>query len=113
MASYQRTHNHGQRLDFLLYRSTPNYFQTLTATYGLLVLFTVMAELKVNQNQVGIIVFDDDIVKSQLITNPKHLHFVTVKTLLDLHAPVRPKSVKRKPLAPLNSCEINNGKMRR
>ena len=79
------THIHGHWLDLLITRSTMHYIHTLTATDGLSDHFTVIAEIQFKDNPVDskcnilyrythsidILAFNDDIVKSELITNPK------------------------------------------
>jgi len=106
---------HGHWLDFLITRSTTDYIHTLTATDGLSDHFTVIAEIKFKHNSVDskcnslyrythdidILLFNDDIVKHELITNPKadllqlcEQYYTTLKTLLEKQAPIRSKSIK-------------------
>ena len=71
-------------------------------------------------HEIDILAFNDDIVKSELITNPKddlsqlcEQYHTTLKTSLDKHAPVKSKSIKIKPSAPWMSPGIINAKVRR
>ena len=87
-------------LDLLITRSTTDYIHTLTATYDLLDHFIVIAEIDLSIIQLTLSAFNEDIVKSELITNPKadlsqlcERYQTTLKTLLDKHAPVRSKSI--------------------
>jgi len=96
--------------------------------------FTVIAEIKVQHNpadskrnilyrytrDIDILAFNDDIVKSELIANPKadlsqlcEQYYTTLKTLLDKHAPVKSKSINIKPPTPWMFPEMINAKVRR
>ena len=86
-------------LDLLTTPSTPDYIHTLTVTDSLPDRFTVIAEIKFKHNPVyskcnilcrythsiAILAFNDDVVKSELITNPKaelcEQYHITPKTL--------------------------------
>jgi len=74
---------HGHWLDLLVTRSTMDYIRALTTTDGLSDHFTVIGEIfkhnPVNSKcntlyrdtpDIDILAFNDDIVKSELITNP-------------------------------------------
>ena len=77
-------HIHGHWFDLVITRSTTDFIDTLIATVGLSDHFTVIAETKFKHNPVdskysilyrythdiAILAFNDDIVKSDLITNP-------------------------------------------
>ena len=71
-------------------------------------------------HDIDILAFNDDIVKYELITNPKddlsqlcEQYHTTFKTLIDKHAPIRSKSIKSKPSPPWMSPEIISAKVRR
>ena len=95
------THIHSHWLD-LITRSRADYIHALTTRDGLSDHFTVIAEIKFKHNPVDskcnilyrythdidILAFNDDIVKSELITNPKddlpqlsEQHHTTLKKL--------------------------------
>jgi len=128
------SHIHDHWLDLLIARSTTDYIHTLIATDCLSDYFTVVAKIKFKPNPVDskcnifyrythdidILVFNDDIVKFELITNPKadlsqlcKQYHTILKTLLDKHSHVRSKSTKIKTPAPCMSPEIINAKLRR
>ena len=69
-------------------------------------------------HNIDILAFNDDLVKSELITNPKaeqlcDQYHTTLKTLLHKLTHIRSKSIKIKPPAPWMSPEIINAKVRR
>ena len=79
------THIHGHWLDLHITKSIAEYIHTLTVTDDLLDHFTVIAEIKFKDNpfdskcnilyrythDIDILVFNDDLIKSELIINPK------------------------------------------
>ena len=128
------THIHGHWFDLLISRSTPEYIHTLTVTDGLSDHFTVTAEIKCKHNpfdskcnilyrythSIDIHTVNDDIIKSELITNAKadlsqlcKQHHTTLKYLLDKHALVRSKCVDVKPPAPWMTDDFINAEVRR
>jgi len=117
----------GHWFDHLIPRSTPDYINTLTATDSLSDHFTVIAEITFKHNpadskynilyrythSINILAFSDDIVKSELITQPKdnlsklcEQYQTTLNTLLHKHAPVRSKYVKFKQPPPRMSPDV-------
>ena len=126
------TRIHGHWID-LITRSTLNYIHTLTATYGLFNRFTIIVEIQFKHNSVDskcnilyryahnidVLPFNDDIEKSEFITNFKadlsqlcEQYDTRLHTLLDKDAPVRPKPINTKPPAPWMSPDIINAEMR-
>ena len=85
----------------IIAQSTPNYSHTLTTTDGLLDHFTVIAKIKFKHNPVDskcnilchnidILTFNNETVKSELITNPKvdlSQYHTALKSLLDKQPP--------------------------
>ena len=80
-----RTYTHGQWFNHLITRSTPKYMHTLTVTNVISDHFAVIAEITFRYNPVisncniiyrfthsiDILTFNDDIVKYEIIINPK------------------------------------------